>query len=373
MQQDPPPIRVRPVSALTARSVTWLWSGRLALGKLAILDGDPGMGKSLLALDLCARLSKGLPFPDGTPSPGPANALVLNGEDGEEDTIRPRLLNLGADLERVFVLDREEDETCPLCLPNQLALLDFAVREATARLLVIDPIMAFLDRTVLSMNDQSVRRMLYPLSRLAARHQCAVLLLRHLNKQRGGLSLYRGTGSIAFLGACRSGYLAARDPADPKTCVLAQLKNNLAPPQPSLAYQMLPQAVGPPLLSWLGENPANADQLLGSRAPVVLPLARDWAKDFLLAFLEDGPRTVREVWEAAQEQGLSKRTLERAKADLEIRSGRLGNGGQHVTYWLLRNQEMPGPDAEEGDPYNLEPWLAPLREQFPNPGPLDEL
>src|SRR4030088_854814 len=101
-------MQLQRVSELTPEAYAWLWPGRLPLGKLAILDGDPGLGKSLLALDLCARLSTGRPFPDGSPSPGPANALVLNGEDGAEDTIRPRLQTLGADLDRVFVLDRDD-------------------------------------------------------------------------------------------------------------------------------------------------------------------------------------------------------------------------------------------------------------------------
>src|SRR4051794_29857000 len=157
------PSPVQAVGQLTSRPVEWLWPGRLALGKLAILDGDPGLGKSLLALDLCARLSTGRPFPDGSASPGPANALVLNGEDGEEDTVRPRLQALGADLERVFVLDRDDDAASPLRLPAQLALLDEAIRLTQARLVVIDPIMAFLDERVLTMSDQSVRRLLYPL------------------------------------------------------------------------------------------------------------------------------------------------------------------------------------------------------------------
>src|SRR3954467_10769866 len=114
-------MRLQRISQLTPQSVAWLWPERLALGKLAILDGDPGLGKSLLALDLCARLSTGRPFPDGSPSPGPANALVLNGEDGPEDTVRPRLQSLGADLERVFVLDREDHTSSgPLSLPTQL-------------------------------------------------------------------------------------------------------------------------------------------------------------------------------------------------------------------------------------------------------------
>ena len=97
---------ILPVSQLTPRSVTWLWPGRLALGKLAIVDGDPGVGKSLVTLDLCARLSTGRPFPDGSPGPSAGNCIVLNGEDDEEDTTRPRLEALGTDLDRVFVLHR---------------------------------------------------------------------------------------------------------------------------------------------------------------------------------------------------------------------------------------------------------------------------
>src|SRR5215467_13451343 len=101
---------LQPVSQLASRTLEWLWPGRLALGKLAILDGDPDLGKSLVTLDLCTRLSRGLPFPDGSPSPGPANALVFNGEDDGEDTIRPRLQTLGADLDRVFVEQLDADD-----------------------------------------------------------------------------------------------------------------------------------------------------------------------------------------------------------------------------------------------------------------------
>ncbi|MFL5512897.1 MAG: AAA family ATPase, partial [Gemmatimonadales bacterium] len=100
--------------------MSWLWPGRLPLGKLAVLEGDPGLGKSLVTLDLCARLSRGLPFPDGSAGPGPCCSLVLNAEDGEADTIRPRLAALGADLARVFVLQRQAER---LSFPSQLAVL----------------------------------------------------------------------------------------------------------------------------------------------------------------------------------------------------------------------------------------------------------
>src|SRR5215471_13222287 len=132
------------VDELKAEPVSWLWQGRLALGKAAMLDGDPGLGKSLLALDLCARLSTGRPMPDGSPGPGISNCLVLNAEDSEQDTIRPRLVALGADLARIFVLRPQEDPAELLRLPTHTAMLEEALAQTRARLVVIDPIVAFL-------------------------------------------------------------------------------------------------------------------------------------------------------------------------------------------------------------------------------------
>src|SRR5690349_3540750 len=184
-------------SEITPRPVEWLWPGRLPAGKLTILDGDPGLGKSFLALDLCARLSTGRPWPDGTPGPGPAACIFLNGEDGEEDTTTPRLRALGGDPGRVTLLDgRDRDLTAPLSLPAHADALDALVARTQARLLVIDPVMAFFAASVNTASDQGIRRALAPLVALARRHACAVLLLRHLNKTGGGRALYRGLGSI---------------------------------------------------------------------------------------------------------------------------------------------------------------------------------
>src|SRR5437764_473259 len=153
---DDSPFRVWPVRQVTTRPVSWLWPGRLALGKLATLDGDPGLGKSLVALDLCARLSTGRPMPDGSPGPGAVNTLVLNAEDGVQDTTRPRLEALGADLGRVFVL-RPEDEL-ELRLPRDMETLARLLRRTRARLLVLDPFVAFLDASAWASNDQGIRR-----------------------------------------------------------------------------------------------------------------------------------------------------------------------------------------------------------------------
>src|SRR5262249_3412575 len=156
---------------------------RLPLGHLALLDGDPGLGKSLLALDLCARLSTGRPFPDGSPGPGPAPSLVLNGEDAAGSTILPRLRAAGADLDLVPVLDVTADRSLrPPRFPGDAGPLAQALARTGARLVVLDPVTAFLDREVVVSSDRSVRRALAPLQALADEHRCCVLMHRHLNK-----------------------------------------------------------------------------------------------------------------------------------------------------------------------------------------------
>jgi putative DNA primase/helicase len=369
-----PAMKLTTVGDLESRPVSWLWPGRLALGKLAMLDGDPGLGKSLVTLDLCARLSRGRPFPDGASGPGRAAALVLNGEDGAEDTIRPRLQALDADLKHVFVLRAEDAPAGELLrLPGHMSVLDDALSRTRARLLVIDPIVAFLDPRIQSSNDASVRRALAPLAQLAERHGAAVLLVRHLNKSPGRSPIYRGGGSIGLLAACRSGWLIARDPEQPAHCVLAQVKNNLAPPQPSLAYQVEKGEAEVLSLSWLGPTEWTAAQLLAG-VPRNLPrrlLPRERAREFVEGFLRDGPRTSRDIWTAALPLGLTERTLERVKHELAIRSVRVWADGQRLSYWLLPGQELP--ESAKRCVLDLDYWLAERNEKFLPPTPLDEL
>jgi putative DNA primase/helicase len=355
------------VSDLRPEPVRWLWPGRLALGKLALLEGDPGLGKSLVTLDFCARLSRGRPLPDGSATPGPANAVVLNAEDGAADTVRSRLAALGADLDRVFVPAALEAGGESLRLPSQLARLEEALNSTGARLAVIDPLLAFLDRSVAAGNDQSIRQALMPLAGLAARLDCAVLLVRHLNKRGGQHAVYRGGGAIGLLGACRSAWLVGRDPGHAGQCVLAQVKNNLAPPQASLAYRVEEQGDGVACLSWLGASPWSAEQLLSGQPH---GSAEAQARAFLLLALEGGPRPVREVRAEARRQGLPAGALRRASEELAVTSRRVTRGGRRESYWLLPGQEL----AERAwppvpDPW---PWLALLRERYPAAAPLDE-
>jgi hypothetical protein len=356
------------VSELGQGTIDWLWPGWFALGKLALLDGDPGLGKSLVALDLCARLSTGQPFPDGSPGSGRGCSVVLEGEDGGEDTVKPRLAAQGADLDRVFVLRPKRAAGMPLLFPSGVNRLASAVQHVRARLVVIEPFLAFLDPGIASGSDQSVRRALLPLARLAQRYRYAILMIRHLTKTSRTSALYRGGGSIGLIGACRSAGLIAPDPLDPNRRVLAQVKNNLAPKQLSLGYELVVRepvaatgaGLGPgngatpagtppsrsPTVCWLGPSPWSADELLArQRPPRVAP--RDRAREFLSAVLQAGPRTSRDIWTGALAQHLTAATLRRAKADLEIRSQRVWAAGRRLCYWLLPGQQLP---ADAGKP-----------------------
>jgi hypothetical protein len=203
---------VRSMSGVHVRPVEWLWPGWIPLGKLTVLDGDPGVGKSTLLFDLAARLSRDGVMPDGAAGPLGA-ALLLSAEDGVEDTIRPRLEAAGGVAGRLFTLPAvrgDDGHMRPPEVPLDLPAIDAAVRQYGARLVVIDPLMAFLTGADASV-DQEVRRALFRLSRLAERRECAVVCLRHLFKAGGDKAVYRGGGSIGIVAAARSALVAAAD------------------------------------------------------------------------------------------------------------------------------------------------------------------
>ncbi len=360
--------QVRPVSQLTARAYDWLWPCRLALGKLAVLEGDPEEGKSFVALDLCARLSTGRPMPDGTPGPAAANTLILQDEDGAADTVLVRLRALAADLDRVQIWDPTGDADEPLRLPSQADLLERAVVQSAARLVILDPVFAFLDPGVVAGNEASVRRALRPLRLLAERRHCAILMIRHLAKATRGRALYRGMGSIALAAVCRTAWQVGRDPHDPQRRVLAQVKNNLVDPQPSLAYTLRHVAGAGPVLEWLGPCAWSADQL----SAVVAAPELERACDFLAALLKDGPRPYDEIRAAARDRRISEPTLRRARKSIHAEYRRRWRDGALLTYWLLPGQAIPlGPTAG-GPPDPLDSYLAAMEKKFPPPSPEED-
>lgn len=352
------PLPVRRASQLTPRMYEWLWLWRLAFGKLSMLDGDAGEGKSLVALDLCARLSTGRAMPDGSTGPGVVNSLIIQDEDGGEDTVICRLQALGADLERVSIwTPGDEDE--PFSLPSQLKLLERMIGDTGARFIVIDPILAFLDASVLASSEQSVRRAFRPLQRMIESLRCVIQMVRHLGKVRRTRALYHGLGSVALTNLCRSTWLVGRDPQCPDHRVLAENKNNLGPPQPSLAYRLV-GAGSAATVEWLGASPLCADQLGGGRKPSPKVEA---ACEFLLEFLKDGPRTSREVRAAARKQSIASRTLNRAAKTLKAKTRHLWRNHTQHTYWLLDGQCIPISASPDGAPDEFDRYLADIEKQ----------
>ncbi|MGI8830855.1 MAG: AAA family ATPase, partial [Candidatus Limnocylindria bacterium] len=312
----PGPVLVNLASVQRER-VEWLWPGRLARGKLHMLDGDPGLGKSTTALDLAARLSRGATMPDGSPASAPAGVVILSAEDGVADTIRPRLEAAGADLARIVALTAIVDadgERMP-GLPVDLPAVEAGIRKVDAALVIIDPLMAYLPSDVNAHRDQDVRRALAPLSALAERTRAASVAIRHLNKTSGGHALYRGGGSIGIIGAARVGLLVARDPDDDTRRVVAVTKSNLAAEPPSLAFRLVEDAeIGVARVEWLGESEHGASALLAARTDDPdegSALAE--AVEVLRTILADGPVSAKEAEREAYDAGVTRATLLRAR------------------------------------------------------------
>jgi hypothetical protein len=273
---QPAPVLTR-LDTVTPQPVLWSWPGRIPRGMVTLLDGNPGEGKSTLAIDVAARVTRAWAMPpDSGPAPGgkPEGVLLLSAEDDLRRTIRPRLDAAGADLARVFSFEavRQGDDERPPVLPWDLALVEAMIRAEGIGLIVVDPFMAFLDGRIDAHRDSDVRRCLHNFKRLAERCVVAILIIRHLNKLVGGPALYRGGGSIGITGAARSALLAGRDPADPGRHVLASVKCNLGGMVPSLAYQLVGSLTdGVARIEWLGPVDLTADDILqhasGKRGP----------------------------------------------------------------------------------------------------------
>src|SRR5207248_2815757 len=255
MSRPMSPVAVHRVHTLDRQPVQWLKPDWLARGVLTLLDGDPGLGKSTLAAELAARISRG----DGQQPP--ASVLILSAEDDPARVIRPRLEAAGADLQRILLLESVGPEERPVQLPEDCDTLGQLIAEHHIGLVIVDPLMAFLGRGVNASSDAHVRRALHRLKRLAEQHQCAILIIRHLNKASHLPALYRGGGSIGILGACRLAWIVAKDPADETARVLAMNKSNLGPPPKSLRYR-LEQAGDVCRLAWAGECSWSAEEIL---------------------------------------------------------------------------------------------------------------
>jgi hypothetical protein len=321
------------LSEVECERVSWLWQGRIPLGKITVLDGDPGLGKSTLALDLAARVTRGASMPDDS-SGMDGGVVILTAEDGLGDTVRPRLEAAGGDPTRVLALQTigTGDDERPVSLAD-LQALEQAIRRVKAKLVIVDPVMAFLGAQTDSYRDQDVRRCLAPLASLAETTGAAFLIIRHLNKAAGGNPMYRGGGSIGIIGAARSGLLVSRDPDDESRRVLASTKSNLSKPPGSLSFALEDRAEAV-RIKWLGASRHSAITLLSEPVNDQDPAALDEAKDFLRVQLADGPFPARELKRLGRVAGISEKTLDRAKGALGIRPRKVGQPGSSIQGWV---------------------------------------
>ena len=331
-RENPPtgfdPADVLRLEHVEAQTIGWLWKPWLPEGKLCLIDGDPGQGKSFVTLDIATRLSNGDPFPDGQRNPfGPQNTLLICCEDGLADTVVPRLQCRGADMARVFGYQGHRVDGIPMSLPrlpDDLPLIRKVIEHTNARLVVIDPLMAFLGDSINTVSDASVRQVLTPLAVMADQMRVTVLFVRHLNKTNGKNAVYRGGGSIGITAAMRSAMMIGRHPHDRDKRIFAMVKNNVAEEPKSIEFHLEPRDTGGITVSWDGVTDLLANDLVGdAKGNAISP--KDWLTTILVE-----PMPAEAVLTQGKMAGYSERTMMRAKAELQIVSKRKRN----EWYWL---------------------------------------
>lgn len=341
-------------SDVVIESVEWLWERYLPRGKLVDLSGDPGLGKSTMALDLAARLTVGVAMPGSAGACAPGAVIVVAGEDGLADTVVPRLRAAGADRDLVHHITEAQDRSGtprPFTIPNDIDDLRGMVEELDARMVVIDPLSAHLSGRLNDFKDHDVRQALHPLARLAEATGATVLMVRHLNKRSAGSALYRPGGSIGITGAIRVGLMVGRDPEDPTKLVMAQYKCNVGRPAPSQLCRIVhDESTGVGRVMWLGTTALTADDFLanGPRTGGALILAKEVLTDALAC----GAIPASEIEGLIEAEGISKATYRRAKKELGIRSrqrvgatGAKGSPGWEV--YLPNGQDESGGHAQD--------------------------
>ena len=329
------------MESVKVEQIEWLLYPFIPFGKVTIIQGDPGEGKTTMVLQIIAKLTRGEPILLNKKSQKeaqqdseenlkqevlsqdnpmqPVNVIYQTAEDGLGDTIKPRLLAAGADCSRVLVIDDREQ---PLTMLD--VRLEEAIMQTKARMVVLDPIQGFLGTDVDMHRANEIRPLMKRMAVLAEKCHCAIILIGHMNKNSNGKSSYRGLGSIDFQAAARSVLIVGRLKDEPETRVMCHVKSSLAPEGKSVAFR-LDKETG---FQWIGEYDISADDLLSGDAR---GQKSRMAKEFLLDILADGGMAQKKIEEEASKQGIKKKTLRNAKQELEIDSVKRGN----QWFWIL--------------------------------------
>ena len=320
----PETVKIIRMSDVELTPVEWLWKPYLPFGKLSVLQGNPGEGKTYFAMHLAAACTNGKLLPN-MERVEPFNVIYQTAEDGLGDTVKPRLIEAGADLDRVLVID---DSDVQLTLSDER--IEKAIIENNARLVIIDPIQAYLGADVDMNRANEVRPIFMRLGQVAQRTGCAILLIGHLNKAAGMQSLQRGLGSIDIAAAVRSVMFIGKLKHDPTMRILTHEKSSLAPPGVSLAFSLGDEGG----FRWVGEYDITADEMLSGIEPQRETKTQQ-AKDLICALLAEGKQVLSEdIDKAALERGIPGRTVRDAKRELgDALKSKIVEGRKKV-FWM---------------------------------------
>ena len=308
------------MSEIQSQEIEWLWYPFIPYGKLTIIQGDPGDGKTTMVLNLAAKLSKGEALDKNMKVTEPVNVIYQTAEDGLADTVKPRLELAGADCERIIVID-ESDKSLSMVDER----LEQAIVRTGARLLILDPIQAYLGGGMDMNRANEARDMTKKLGALAEKTKCAIILIGHMNKASGNKAAYRGMGSIDFFAVARSVLLVGRVEGESNTRAVVQIKNNLAAFGHPKAFALSEDG-----FKWLGDYEITVDEVLGGITPKANKMEQ--AKQMLRELAETQSAVLsNEIFDRANELGISKRTLENAKKELGVQTRKINN----AWYWEL--------------------------------------
>lgn len=314
-------LEITRLSEIQSTEVEWLWYPYIPLGKLTIIQGDPGSGKTMLILYIVSLLSTGSPLPTQTNNiiSEPMTIIYQTSEDGYDDTIKPRLEKFKrVDFNRIVFI---KEDKCSLTMLDER--IEQAIIKENAKLLVLDPIQAYIGQNVDMNRANEMRPLLKNLMRIAQSHHVAIVLVGHMNKGKGSKSSYRNLGSIDIPAAARSVLICGELKNEDGVRAVIQDKSSLAQRGKPFAFKFDDNG-----FQWLGEYDIDADELLDGFKKTT---DKDRAKTFLQETLENGSIKASEMYDKGNKLNFSKRTLDQAKAELNVQSFKKGK----IWYWKL--------------------------------------